>query len=357
MKRFAIYHRVYFVEEFRYYEGMDKLEISKSNDEVWILVPCLETHLSSKISVADRITRLLDGFIKKMGIYRPLLWYYTPLALQYSPACQPSLIVYDCMDEQSALRYAPSDLKILEAELFKRADLVFVGGRSLFELKKPFHKSIHLFPSSIDRIHFERARAPLPDPDCQKSIPFPRLGFFGVIDDRFDADLVRRMANLKPEWQFVFIGPVTEGIHETLPKATNLHYLGIKPYALLPKFISNWDIAIIPFAKNPTTKYISPTKTPEYLAAGKPVISTSIPDVVDPFGKTALVTIADTPDDFIGAATHYMKYPLSESRLEKIDRFLNSNSWDETWEGMCKLIDFTLKSRAYRNSHHPQVYV
>jgi UDP-galactopyranose mutase len=180
------------------------------------------------------------------------------------------------------------------------------------------------------------------DPADQANIPHPRFGFYGVVDERFDIDLIKEVAERKPEWQFVIIGPVVKIDPETLPRMGNIHYLGGKSYSELPNYVAGWDVALIPFLLNDSTKYISPTKTPEYLAAGKPVISSSIKDVVTPYGYKGLVHIADTPDAFIKAAETELTTKKKKQWLTKVDDFLSQNSWDQTWSRMMNLITTSL---------------
>ncbi len=241
-----------------------------------------------------------------MGIEKHIAWYYTPMALKIASALKPVGSIYDCMDELSAFKFAPAELKIMEAELFSKAHLVFTGGHSLYQAKKKSHKNIYPFPSSIDKAHFEKARNAVAEPEDQQLIPRLRLGFFGVIDERFNIKLIREVAHKRPDWQLILIGPVVKIDADDLPKRPNIHYLGCKTYGDLPSYIAGWDFAMIPFEKNESTRFISPTKTPEYLAAGKPVISTSITDVVTPYGDKNLVYIADDSDGFIAAAEHEM---------------------------------------------------
>jgi UDP-galactopyranose mutase len=251
------------------------------------------------------------------------------------------------MDELSAFKGASPQLRAREQELFNRADHVFTGGQSLYEAKRDQHKSVHAFPSSIDAAHFNQARKQMTEPLDQRAIPQPRLGFFGVIDERFDVELLNDVAAARPEWQFVMIGPVVKIDPTTLPQADNIHYLGGKTYQELPSYLSGWDIALLLFARNESTRFISPTKTPEYLAAGKPVISTSIRDVVRPYGDEGLVRIADTATDFVRAAEDI----LGESKqqratwLAQVDEFLSVMSWDETWSRMSQLIDDAVAPR------------
>ncbi|MDQ3811652.1 MAG: glycosyltransferase, partial [Chloroflexota bacterium] len=273
--------------------------------------------------------------------------YYTPMALGFSDHLKPLVTVYDCMDELSAFLYAPPALGQREAELFRRADLVFTGGRSLYEAKHARHRSVHLFPSSVDRWHFGKARLPISDPKEQAPLGRPRLGFFGVLDERLDRDLLDGIADQRPDWQIIMLGPVVKIDPASLPSRANIHYLGGRDYASLPSYIAGWDVAILPFARNDSTRYISPTKTPEYLAAGKPVVSTSIRDVVEPYAALGLVRIADEPAQFV-AAVEAALAENSRARLRAADAFLAPMSWDATWTSMAALIEerVTRRNRA-----------
>jgi UDP-galactopyranose mutase len=302
--------------------------------------------LSDDEVAATEQSLLLDDLFLEYNISDYILWYYTPMALAFTWHLEPLLTVYDCMDELSAFKFAPPNLKQREAELLACADLVFTGGYSLYEAKCHLHPNIHPFPSSIDPAHFRKARKKLADPEDQTVIPRPRLGFFGVIDERMDIDLLAGVADAKPDWNLVMIGPVVKIDPAELPRHPNIHYLGGRDYNDLPAYLSGWDIAMLPFARNESTRYISPTKTPEYLAAGIPTISTSIRDVVHPYGKQGLVEIADMPAEFVAAAERLMSPDFDYNAwLSQVDEMLASNSWDSTWARMMHLIDLTVKSR------------
>jgi UDP-galactopyranose mutase len=261
------------------------------------------------------------------------------MMLAWSQGLKPIATVYDCMDELSAFKNAPELLKRREAELFGLADLVFTGGRSLYEVKSEQHDSVYCFPSSIDVDHFARALEPAdPEPEDQKNISGPRVGFFGVIDERTDIELLREIADLRPDLQFVMIGPVVKISEADLPKANNIHYLGGKSYDELPDYIAGWDVAMMPFALNESTRFISPTKTPEYLAAGRPVVSTPIRDVVRPYGEADLVKIATTAEQFVRAIDEALNEDPTDRR-QKASEFLDTMSWDKTYEAMSELID------------------
>jgi UDP-galactopyranose mutase len=352
MSRSACERRVFFVEEPVFGAPAARLEISQRDCGVVVVVPRLPDGLSEADIAVTQQSLLLDELFLTHNISDYILWYYTPMALAFTWHLEPLAIVYDCMDELSAFKFAPQNLKQREAELLACADVVFTGGYSLYEAKRQLHANIHPFPSSIDTAHFRKARIgpadPLDQPLDQIDIPHPRLGFIGVIDERMDQELLAAIADSRPDWHLVMIGPVVKIDPAELPQRPNIHYLGGKDYRDLPSYLAGWDIAMLPFARNESTRYISPTKTPEYLAAGIPTISTSIRDVVHPYGHQGIVKIADTPADFIAAAEHFMspgiKYDY-DAWLKQVDETLASNSWDSTWARMMQLIDLTVKNR------------
>lgn len=337
LSRCARERRVFYVEEHVSTEGQSRLEIQRSKDGVFVVVP----HLSGTEAKEDcealqaELLRELPG---RAGISDYVLWYYTPMALPLARDLAPIASVYDCMDELSSFKGAPPEIVLRERELFGKVDLVFTGGQTLYEAKSNQHSNVHAFPSSVDVPHFAKARVIQDDPPDQEGISHPRLGFFGVIDERMDLELIAGIAEARPLWQLVMLGPVVKISPDDLPRQPNIHYLEGKPYADLPRYIAGWDVALLPFAKNASTKFISPTKTPEYLAAGKPVVSTSIRDVVRPYGREGLVRIADTVRDFVSACEAAIAEPFA-AKLKKADAFLSHLSWDKTWTAMESLID------------------
>ena len=349
MSRVSKKSRTFYIEEPVFTDLTDRMCVNVDpQNQVIVVTPELQRDLPNgavtiSITVETRMAKLVDQLIFEYGITGYINWYYDPMALGFTGHLKPKAIVYDCMDELSAFKFAPPELIEYEQSLFSRADLVFTGGYKLFKAKKAFHKNIHPFPSAIDKSFFFPARTKLAEPDDQNSIPHPRLGFFGVIDERFDIDLVRKMAELKPDWHFIFIGPVVKIEKSALPENDNIHFLGMKDYKKLPEYISGWDLCIMPFAINASTEFISPTKTPEFLAAGKRVISTPIHDVVHPYGADGLVGIADTAEGFIEIAAHELREKKDLLWLGKVDQYLSTISWDKTWTNMEALIDQVLE--------------
>jgi UDP-galactopyranose mutase len=336
--------RVFFIEEPIFDDGPPRLDISERDDGVKVVRPHLPSGEISEVTRDAVLQGLIDSLFEKQAIRRYVLWYYTPMAMSFTRHLEPLAVVYDCMDELSAFRGAPPALREREAELFKRADLVFTGGQSLYEAKRDQHPNVYAFPSSIDAAHFAQARTLRQEPADQSSLGGPRLGFFGVIDERFDIQLLDGLAQARPHWQLVMIGPVVKIDTNDLPRRDNIHYLGSKSYKELPAYLSGWDVALLLFARNESTRYISPTKTPEYLAAGRAVVSTSIRDVVRPYGQQGLVHIADTVPEFVAACEAAMKEDGRE-RLRRVDSFLAQTSWDRTWADMSGLIAGVAGSR------------
>jgi glycosyltransferase involved in cell wall biosynthesis len=338
------YYDVFFFEEpILTEETTAYLKSYTSAEGVTVVVPHIPRHLNGP-QVTRTQRKLVDDLVDGLEAPPALLWYYTPMALPFSRHLSAELCIYDNMDELSSFRGAPPRMMALERELLRRADVVFTGGQSLYEAKQHRHRNIHPFPSSIDKAHFGKARlAGTPSLD-QDEIAGPRLGFFGVIDERMDLDLVDRMAGLRPDWQFVMIGPVVKIDPADLPRRPNIHWLGGRDYKQLPHYLSGWDVGIMPFARNESTQFISPTKTPEFLAAGVPVISTSVRDVVRPYGQLGLVEIADDAEQFVERAEHLLVRPKHDW-LRKVDRHLSGMSWSSTWEGMLSLITETRERR------------
>ena len=322
--------------------------------DVRIVVPHLPEGLTEQ-GRQEALKRLLDAY--SAGLTRPLVaWYYTPMMLAFSRELDASAVVYDCMDELSKFRFAPETLLDLEAELIGKADLVFTGGSSLYEAKKDRHDSVHCFPSSVDRTHFAKARAAQFDPADQEELPRPRLGFYGVIDERFDIDLLEKAASLRPDYTFVMVGPVVKISEDELPRRHNICYLGPKTYAQLPAYLAGWDVALMPFAMNESTQFISPTKTPEYLAGGRPVVSTPVRDVVRHYGHLQGVRIAGDAESFVAACDEALAMARSGGDwLAEADLMLSATSWDTTQARMAGLLEGVLDERT--ESREPALLV
>lgn len=345
LSRFAKKQRVFFIEE-PFYEdfGEPRLRISNPRGGVTVVVPILRKGIEERFEIAA-LKRLMCRFAQQRLSGSVITWYYTPMALRHSGDIPSGLAVYDCMDELSYFEGAHPELKTYEKRMFEVADIVFTGGYSLYKEKRKYHGNIFPMPSSIDREHFEAARQPLPDPSDQRHIPRPRIGYFGVIDERLDRRLLRQIAEARPDWNYIILGPVVKINHNSLPQLPNIHYLGGRSYRDLPQHLANWDVAMMPFALNNSTKFISPTKTPEYLAGGKPVVSTPIADVIEPYGAAGLVKIASGCDQFIEAIQLAMLQKDDPQWHHDVRSFIMNGSWTETWNSMRKIICQTYKRK------------
>ncbi|MCG2615125.1 glycosyltransferase [Terrimonas sp. NA20] len=342
MSRYAENDRVFFIEEPVWQNGAAKMEVKRPALNIYVVTP----HLPDGVSETNPLQlqqKLLADVVKQYKIDSYVAWFYTPMSIDLlAGLVMPKLVVYDCMDELSMFRNAPVEMQQKEHELFDMADLVFTGGNLLYESKKALHDNIHSFPSSIDKEHFQRARKTGHQPADQETIEGTKIGFFGVIDERMDLGLIDAIAEKCPKWSIILIGPVVKIDPAKLPRRPNIYYLGGKTYDELPNYLSGWDVALIPFAQNDSTRFISPTKTPEYLAGGKPVVSTPIHDVIHPYGDDGLVYIGASVDDFISGIKWSLEIKRNPEWLRSVDIFLKDLSWDYTWRRMSEHIDNAL---------------
>jgi glycosyltransferase involved in cell wall biosynthesis len=328
--RLAKRWRIVFVEEALPNAQRCELETFEvaPNVQVW------RPHVTGNI--ADEVVKelLADG-VREHGVNDYWLWFYTPMSLPLASRLKPRGIVYDCMDELSHLPGAPRELLQLENQLFKRADLVFTAGRSLYIAKRHRHPDVHLFPGSVDAQHFAHASGEHP---LHADIPRPRVGYCGVIDERINLQLLDAIAMQRPEWNIVMVGPVVGIDTARLPRRDNVHWLGLQSYGDLPRIISGWDVCLLPYMLGDSTKSISPAKTLEYMACGRPSVSTSIRDIVEPYGH--LVRIADTPEGFIDDIEMIMARTPGEqeTHARQLAEIVARTSWDRTADEMAELI-------------------
>jgi UDP-galactopyranose mutase len=295
------------------------------------------------------ITPLIRDLAAALQDENPLAWLYTPMALPLAVELGPVAMVYDCMDELSLFLGAPPELLSHEAALLESADLMFTGGPSLFRAKQSRHNNVHCFPSSVDTAHFSRARSAAEAED-QAAIPHPRLGFYGVIDERLDLNLLDHVAAARPNWHLVLVGPVVKIDPASLPQRPNIHYFGQRSYQQLPGYLAGWDVCLLPFARNDSTRFISPTKTLEYMAAELPIVSTPITDVAEPYGD--IVYLGATPEGFLAACDAALGSNEEERhrRSTLMRKVLSGTSWDATVSAMEELLNEAVWKRTVRVS-------
>lgn len=306
----------------------------------------------------DHIPKLQDmlaDYLQEQGIDDYLLWFYTPMAVPLAATLSPKVVVYDCMDELAAFKNAPRQLLQRESALYKMADLVFTGGMSLYESKRERHPQVHCFPSSVDATHFapEAGAASWRDATSAR----PQIGYYGVIDERIDLPLIEQLAALRPDWDFVMVGPVVKIDPATLPRESNIAWPGQRTYDELPGLVAGWDVCLLPFALNESTRFISPTKTLEYLAADKPAVSTPVHDVVR--GYAGVVAIASTAQQFAEACELALARTAEERAEDSFRRaqLVSRTSWEATVSAMRSLLEEQLKSAqpSTHASHVPAV--
>jgi UDP-galactopyranose mutase len=339
LARLAATHPVVFVEEPEFEEGQPQWDRSTPQPNVTVYRP--RTPIRSPGFDGEQqavLEPLISELSAELGNATLVAWLYTPMALPLALSLDPQAAVYDCMDELSLFLGAPPQLLKLESQLLEYADVMFTGGPSLFRAKQSRHPNVHCFPSSVDAEHFRLQGKQVPESEEQSDIPHPRLGFYGVIDERLDLEIVERLSQAHPEWHIVLVGPVVKIDPDRLPRRPNIHYFGQRSYDQLPRYLAGWDVCLLPFARNDATKFISPTKTLEYMAAELPIVSTPITDVAEPYGH--IVYLGGTPEEFISACEAALASSPEERarRAAQMRQVLAGTSWDVTVANMEKLV-------------------
>lgn len=337
LSRLAENYKIVFIEEPTLHRHGSFIEYSRPGPNITVLKP------HTPVPAPGFHDEQLPHLIKLMQQFvvleeEHIAWFYTPMALPLLQELQPSLVIYDCMDELAAFKNPPKQMLQRENALLRIADLVFTGGPSLYRAKRARHPNVHCFPSSVDIDHFEQARDRSDHHPAQEDIPGPRLGYYGVIDERLDLELIDRLAEAHPQWQIVLVGPVAKISRSALPRRHNIHYLGQQPYKALPHFLAGWNVCLLPFALNESTRFISPTKTLEYMAAELPIVSTPVADVVELYGE--VVSIADTPQAFIRACENALLTTPEDNTqtIMRMRKMVSATSWNTIAEKMHELM-------------------
>ncbi len=347
LSRLARERRILFVEEPVYTDStvaeVPVLEHVANNITVLApRVPRPDREGASIWADRDRITRQVRSALDLLEFDTRALWFYTPLPEFLLHAVDPELVIYDVMDELSMFKFAPPELKEQEARLLRRSDVVFTGGASLYESKKPYNKSTHLFASGVDAKHYFKAcDQSTPVPDFVKHLNGPIATYIGVIDERLDYDIIAAMAARRPDVQFLMCGPIVKVDPNELPKAPNLHYPGQQSYEDLPSILKGSDICLMPFARNDATKFISPTKTLEYMATHRPIVSTPIRDVERFFSD--IVYLANDADEFVKQIDVALnEHPHERARRrQREEKILAEHAWDAIAANMNQLMEDT----------------
>jgi glycosyltransferase involved in cell wall biosynthesis len=337
LSRLAEHYHIVFFEEPVFHPREHLAVISTPHPNVVVWKPC--TPVEAAGFHDDQLPYLLPLFrqvVSECDDY--MVWFYTPMAIPLIDGLTPQLVVYDCMDELAAFKNSPKQLLQRENALFNVTDIVFTGGPSLFRAKQGRHSNVHCFPSSVDINHFSQGLDPGNEHSTHNAMPRPRVGYYGVIDERIDMNIIAAVADAHAEWQIVMVGPVVKIDPAALPQRQNIHYLGQWPYEELPQFLASWDVALLPFAINESTRFISPTKTLEYMVAELPIVSTNVADVVELYGRA--VSLASDIEGFIGACERALKETpqVRFDRVQAMRYIVSTSSWDATVKQMRRLI-------------------
>lgn len=350
LSRLAVEHPILFVEEPLYHaSNKARLDITHPYANVVRVVPHLNSDSAHDYDGAMEIVRdllqekLHNDLLLRQTFYQRVLWFYTPMPVTIMAGeFDEKGIVYDCMDELAQFKNAPTELRDREKLLLKKAQVVFTGGRNLYESKSRLHDNVHFFGCGVDIDHFGKARHPETTiPEELKDIRTPIAGYFGVIDERLDYALIERLAREHAEWTFAMVGPVVKVSTSILPQAPNIKWLGQRDYKDLPNFVKAYDVCLMPFALNEATQYINPTKTLEYMAAHKPILSTAVPDVVKNFAP--IVQIARTQDEFVQKLSSTRHLP--KSTLAAGLRMAREASWEAIVDNIKHLIKTSVSKR------------
>ncbi len=335
--RFARSRDVLFVEEPLFLDDAVRptLDLSQPIPGLHRAIPRLPSaYRESESAMHTAVRSLLLEAVGSAGAlsYRfdtPIQWFYTPMpAPAMIGAFNEVAVVYDCMDELAQFKFAPTELVHRERFLLARADVVFAGGRSLAESKSRYHDNVHFFGCGVDAKHFGKARdAHTAVAPALSALTSPVLGYIGVIDERLDYALIASLAEHLPHASIAMVGPVVKVEERDLPRRENIHWLGQQEYESLPSFMKGFDVCLMPFAINKATEYINPTKTLEYMASGKPIVSTPVADVVRNF--TPIVAVSDTVQGYLAAVTDALGAPSDELSKLGIARATESS-----WEGI-----------------------
>ncbi len=352
LSRIARDNPVLFVEEPLLLDDASapSLDLSMPHDGVFRAVPRLPRSVGERYDEGIAVIReLVSAALTRPPLAgrfgRTVQWFYTPMpAPEMLGAFDEEGVVYDCMDELAKFRFAPADIGRRERLLLSRADIVFTGGRRLHEAKSRFHDDVHFFGCGVDARHFAAARSTSTVvPADAASLPRPVLGYFGVVDERLDYELLRAVATARPDWTLLMIGPVVKVDPAELPRGANIHWLGQRRYEELPAYVKGFDVCLMPFALNEATEFINPTKTLEYMAAGRPIVSTPVPDVVRNFGD--IVHVVRGADEMIAAVGTALAHP-DEARLEAGLARASEASWESTVRRMRELMAAAIGARA-----------
>ncbi|MCM2352032.1 MAG: glycosyltransferase [Pseudobdellovibrio sp.] len=339
LSRYAKHRRVFFIEE-PIFADTNQISYRKvfAESGIEVIKPILPQELTEN-EQHEALKRVVDDLIEDEFIINFSVWYDTTKAIDYSRHLSPISTIYDCISESSPEN--PAELSVQEIELLEKADLVFTANEKLYSHRKSNHHNIHNFPNSVDLSHFRQARQ-VNEPLDQKKISGPKLGFCGDITEHLNFDLLTDMADFRPSWNFILVGPMVGNCYNDLPRRPNIYFFGKKDYKYLPNYFAGWDVTIAPYKEGRNGHTTS--QMYEYLATGRPVVATPHESLKEKYEPLGLVKTAATATCFLAACEEAMLTKQTPEWIKKVDEYLDSKSWDQTFEDMKELEIKTLMS-------------
>jgi hypothetical protein len=345
LTRLAGHFDVHVVEEPVFADSEPALMSATHQNGVEVLTPRTKEFASGwHDSQLNAVRPLLADFMLSRGLKEPLVWLTTPMALPLVADLEPRAVVYDCMEDLASASSVPPELAAREQALMALADVVLAGGPSLHAAREGLHPNLHCVPNAVDAAHFAPGNLDGDDvesavaTELHRGMPHPRLGFFGTIDERLDLALVAAIADARPDWQIVMVGPVVTIAPASLPQRPNIRWVGPQRHEALPHLMSHWDVCLLPLALDETTRFASPANTLEYLAGGKPVVGTPVRDVVSLYG--AVVHIAEDSAQFVAAIEQLLAEPAPAraGRRARAQALVDAHSWDDAAASVAALL-------------------
>jgi glycosyltransferase involved in cell wall biosynthesis len=282
------------------------------------------------------LTASVRHFARRAGLERPILWTFLPTTVTLVGRLGESRVIYHCVDEYAAFAGVPREaFRRMEHDLVRRADLVITSADSLCQERRRLNPSTFFVSHGVDVAHFSRTLDPemAPAPEV-RGLPGPVVGFFGLLAEWVDLEMIREMARRRPDWSFVLVGKATVDT-AALRAMPNVRLLGQKPYASLPAYCRAFDVGLIPFKRDELTEKANPLKLREYLAAGLPVVSSDLPEVRK---YKDLVHLANGADGFIAAVERALRERSETAARARVDA-MKHESWEARVEEISELIE------------------
>jgi len=292
------------------------------------------------VAAAERLNRVvlavwLRRLCRRLGLDRPLLWTFLPNVNWLLGRLNERMVIYHCVDEYSEFSGVPKDVIVrMEQDLIRRADIVFTSAEKLCDERRQVNPRTYFIPHGVDVAHFSRALDPAIEvPEEIRRLAKPVIGFFGLLADWVDLDMIGALARARPQWSFALVGKVQTDLG-AVARLPNVHRLGQQPYTALPAYCRGFDVGLIPFRMNELTLRVNPLKLREYLAAGLPVVSTPLPEVVRYNG---LVHIAVNEAGFLRAIDAALKERSPEQDRRRVEA-MRGESWEARVSEMSDVI-------------------